>query len=150
MKVKTNVFVNGERFPDDLEEWLNDIKDEGRLAAVTVVERREEPMRVVAHAILDEEAKRLGHLVKIAAEHEVDLAGMRTQIADIEAETKIAHEEVGALVSIVLEVHRLTTLTALTDAKQIDMIKETLTRCIEPHKDGGTVVNLTKLLPPQG
>jgi hypothetical protein len=149
MKVKTNVLVNGPHVGDDLEEWVNELAGEGfRLVTLVLTERPDEPMRVIARAVVDRNTgPQFEDLVRVARDNERELAALHARVEDVEAETKHAHEEVGALVSIVLEVHRLTTLTALTDAKQIDLIKDTLTRCVEAHPQGGTVVNLSKLVP---
>lgn len=155
MKVKTNIFYNGPHVEEELEEWLNEPHD-GALVSVILTERADEPSRLIARAVFD--VKRgpvFEDLVRQARDNERDLADLNERLADIEAETKHAHQEVGALVSVVLEVHRLVE-TISDSVHNISLIKAALAKCIEPHVDergrptGATVVNLTRLLPPQG
>lgn len=141
MKVKTNVLVNGPHVSEDIEEWLNEVKGEGlRLVTLVITERPDEPMRVIVRGVFEDV---------------IELYAPAAALKDLEAECKHAHQEVGALVSVVLEVHRLTQ-TMSDEIQNVRLLKATLEKCIEPHLDpsgnptGATVVNLTRLLSPQG
>jgi hypothetical protein len=130
MKVKTNVFFNGPHLEEELEEWLNEF-DGWRVVTLTVTERESEG-RAVARVVLEEKKA------------PVDAAAI--------AEANIAHQEVGALVSIILEIHRVAVDASTTDYAKTSLVKTALSKCIEPHASGGgaVVVNVSRLLLPQG
>lgn len=147
MKVKTNVLVNGPHVGEDIEEWINELAAEGlHLVSLTITERPDEPMRVIARGVFEDAKPGVAALLIMAQENATMLAELRAQVEKVELDSKHAHEEVGALVSVLLEVHKAAVDPTTTDYARVTLVKTALSRCIEDRVGGGTVVNLAKLL----
>jgi hypothetical protein len=133
MKVKSNVFFNDEFVGEELEAWLNAEAKKGlRVVTLSIVERTDE-RRVVVRAVFEDKPR--------YTPLDSNLLAAATN------EAAHAHQEVGALTSVLLEIHRLAS-TISDDVQNAKLIKAALAKCIEPHPQGGTVVNLTHLLTP--
>lgn len=138
MKVKTNVFFNGPHLEEELEAWINELKDY-RIVTVLLTERPDEPQRVIARVVIE---KRL----EVSHYTPVDGAMLQT----LRDDAARAHQEIGALVSVILEVYNASVLPSATDYAKNALVKTALSRCIETPNGKGVVVNLSKLLPPRG